>query len=75
MVGAGVLGLPSAMVFLGWTGGTITLVFSWFISVGGIDLGSCMSAHCSSHGHERGFIVIVVCLILHLPLLQGLTRT
>ncbi|KAK9831658.1 hypothetical protein WJX74_004645 [Apatococcus lobatus] len=33
MVGAGVLGLPSAFVFLGWTGGTITLVLSWFISL------------------------------------------
>lgn len=43
MVGAGVLGLPSAMVFLGWTGGTITLVLSWFISVGFIAVRSCMA--------------------------------
>ena len=33
MVGAGVLGLPSAMVYLGWAGGTVTLVLSFFISV------------------------------------------
>lgn len=29
IVGAGVLGLPYAMSFLGWAGGTVTLALSW----------------------------------------------
>ena len=29
IVGAGVLGLPYAMSFLGWPGGTVTLALSW----------------------------------------------
>eukprot|EP00884_Botryococcus_braunii_P006433 jgi/Botrbrau1/15791/Bobra.4_1s0142.1 len=33
MVGAGVLGLPYAMTFLGWPGGVITLLFSWAVSL------------------------------------------
>ncbi|CAK0779930.1 hypothetical protein CVIRNUC_004892 [Coccomyxa viridis] len=33
MVGAGVLGLPSAMSYLGWPGGIIVLVLSWVISL------------------------------------------
>lgn len=33
MVGAGVLGLPSAMVYLGWGAGTTVLVASWLITL------------------------------------------
>ena len=29
IVGAGVLGLPYAMSYLGWAGGTVTLALSW----------------------------------------------
>jgi amino acid permease len=33
MVGAGVLGLPAAMVYLGWGAGTVVLVASWVITL------------------------------------------
>ncbi|DBA74512.1 TPA: hypothetical protein ACH3X2_000973 [Trebouxia sp. C0005] len=33
MIGAGVLGLPQAFKYLGWAGGTITLVLSFIISL------------------------------------------
>eukprot|EP00884_Botryococcus_braunii_P012211 jgi/Botrbrau1/20991/Bobra.0144s0010.1 len=33
MVGAGVLGLPYAMTYLGWAGGVITLLYSWGVSL------------------------------------------
>ena len=32
MVGAGVLGLPAAFVFLGWAGGTILMLLSLLVS-------------------------------------------
>jgi amino acid permease len=32
MVGAGVLGLPSTFVSLGWAGGIITLLISFWVS-------------------------------------------
>lgn len=33
IVGAGVLGLPSAMSYLGWPAGIVVLVLSWVISL------------------------------------------
>ncbi len=33
IVGAGVLGLPYAMAYLTWPGGTIVLVLSWVTSL------------------------------------------
>ncbi|CAM6122677.1 unnamed protein product [Calypogeia fissa] len=33
IVGSGVLGLPTAMVYLGWAGGTVVLVLSWGITL------------------------------------------
>ncbi|CAM6124912.1 unnamed protein product [Calypogeia fissa] len=33
IVGSGVLGLPTAMVYLGWAGGTVALVLSWGITL------------------------------------------
>jgi amino acid permease len=33
IVGAGVLGLPQAISFLGWPGGMVVLVLSWVISL------------------------------------------
>lgn len=33
MIGAGVLGLPEAISYLGWAGGTVTLVLSWVVSL------------------------------------------
>lgn len=43
MVGAGVLGLPSTFISLGWPGGIITLVLSFWISWWAVvaSLGSC----------------------------------
>ena len=33
IVGAGVLGLPSAFSYLGWAGGIVVLILSWIISL------------------------------------------